>query len=120
MKLDEKIFLKIVRDLPRKDQEALDSTQLDPTQLREQIAKAREHMKEDLQVGITWFVLYSSSLYLFGNTPATILLLLLGMAFFVYRFFTTGAYGLNRRRVKVWKDLLEALGETNETDSKSV
>lgn len=120
MKLDEKTFFKIIRDLPRKDQEALDRTNLDPEQLRTAIAKAREHMKEDLQVGITWFVLYSSSLYFFGNTPATILLLLLGMAFFVYRFFTTGAYGLNRRRVKAWQGLLEALGQTNETDSKSV
>lgn len=120
MKVSEKDFTKLVRDLPRKDQEALDRETLEPEQLRHKVAQAKAYMQQDLQVGIPWFVMYSASLYFFGNTPATILLLLLGMVFFVYRFFTTGSYGLNKRRVKAYRGLLDAMGEGNETDHKSV
>jgi hypothetical protein len=66
-------------------------------------------MKRDLWVGIPWFIAYTVALFTTGIGNLTLGIFVVGMVYFVYTVFTTGSYGLNRKRVKVYEQLLEKL-----------
>ena len=106
-KLSRKELEKLATALPRKDRAAFLEQDITPEWLEEQIALRKGLMKRDALIGIPWFVAYSASLFLVGLTPATIAIFVIGLVYFVYTTFTTGSYGDNRRRVKVYEELLK-------------
>lgn len=79
--------------------------------LREQIGLCKSHMKRDMWVGPIWFVAYSVALLKTGFSSLTVTIFLLGMSYFIYTIFKTGTFGLNRKRVQVYEELLKAMGE---------
>jgi hypothetical protein len=40
----------------------------------------------------------------------TVTIFLFGMAYFIYTILKTGSFGLNRKRVQVYEELLKAMG----------
>jgi uncharacterized membrane protein len=107
--LNQKELKEIIRFLPSNERQKLLETKPDPTELEKQIANCKEAMRLDAWFGIPWVILYGLSLLLFGFNAGTIALLIIGIAFFTYRFFTSGSYGLNRKRVKVYQKILDRL-----------
>ncbi|MBR9923307.1 MAG: hypothetical protein GYB31_20945 [Bacteroidetes bacterium] len=109
MGLTEKRFREIVNKLPKKDRNQLQLKDLDEATLEQMIRDSEDAMKRDLWVGIPWFVMYTSSLIVFGFTSLTVTLLVIGVIYFVYSYVKFGSYGMNRVRVSVYKQLLEDL-----------
>jgi hypothetical protein len=98
-------WAELVRQLPTKEQGELKRDQLTVEDLEERIEKAGKAMQRDLYVGLPWFVAYSASLVYFGLSVMTLGIFVLGMVYFVYSFTTSGSYGLNRRRIKVYEEM---------------
>ena len=73
------------------------------------IEKCRKAMRRDTWVGIPWFIIYSIALFTKGLGYISLGIFAAGMIYFIYAIFTTGSFGQNRRRVKVYGELLERL-----------
>ncbi|MFQ5448526.1 MAG: hypothetical protein ACE5FF_16490, partial [Saprospiraceae bacterium] len=82
---------------------------LTPAWLEENIGRSERAMKLDLWVGIPWFILYSVALFTWGAGNLSIGIFVVGMIYFVYAVFTRGSYGLNKKRIKVYQQLLDLL-----------
>ena len=82
---------------------------LSPDWLRGQIEQCRYLMNRDKWVGPIWFVAYSVALFKTGFSSLTVTIFLIGMAYFIYTILKTGSFGLNRKRVKVYEELLKAV-----------
>ena len=104
--ITEKKFQVIIARLPKKDREKLKLRELHLEKLEALKKEAQDAMNRDLWVGIPWFVMYASSMFMFGLTSMTVLLFVLGMVYFVYSYFKFGHYGLNKLRHTVYEDLL--------------
>lgn len=102
-------FENIIKPLPAKDRTALRGQELTVTWLEENIEKCRKAMKRDMLVGIPWFILYSVALFTRGLGYVSLGIFAAGMIYFVYAIFTTGSFGQNRKRVKVYEELLERI-----------
>ena len=105
-KIPAKELRKISLGLPRKERKQFLQMQFDPKDLEERIELARGLMKRDLIIGIPWAVAYAASLWFFQFHYTTLILFSMGVVYFVYTFFTTGSYGLNRRRIKAYQQIL--------------
>ena len=108
-KLQPKELESIIAVLPAKEQAKLREQDLSPEWLRENIAHCKGLMKRDMWFGPIWFVTYSVMLFVYGFTPYIISIFLLGMGYFLYTIFKTGSFGLNKKRVQVFEQLLEAI-----------
>lgn len=102
-------IMEIASLLPKRERSDLAKQNLSKEWLSSQIALCQKRMKRDLWVGLPWFLLYSYLLFTKGVTTMTMVVFAVGMAYFVYTIFTTGSYGLNKNRVKVYKQLLQEL-----------
>lgn len=96
--------------LPKKERRDLANQVLSKDWLQSQIEICQKRMKRDLWIGLPWFLLYSFLLFTKGVNVLSMGVFAAGMVYFVYTIFTTGSYGLNKNRVKVYKQLLEELG----------
>ncbi|MCB0641235.1 MAG: hypothetical protein KDC44_06325 [Phaeodactylibacter sp.] len=76
-------------------------------ELEGKVASTRELMKRDLLFGLPWFGMLAFLWFGTGITIGTIILLFMGIFYFTYTFFTTGSYGMNRKRLKLYRYLLE-------------
>ncbi|GEM_PF-2740568 len=111
-KLQPKSLESIIAVLPAKEQDRLREQDLSPDWLREQIAQCNYLMKRDKWVGPIWFLAYSVALFKTRFSSLTITIFLIGMSYFIYTLFKTGSFGLNRKRVQVFEQLLTEMGET--------
>ena len=93
--------------LPKKEREEIRSKSLSKEEMKQRIQRSRDAMKQDLWVGIPWFGAYTLMWFTTGVSFGTIALTIIGIVYFTYSYFTTGSYGVNRRRVKVYQALLE-------------
>ena len=109
-KLQQKEFEALISSLPPKDRLALREQDISPEWLKDNIARCKSLMKRDLWVGPVWFVAYSVSLFLTRFSNFTIGIFVVGAIYFVYTIFSTGSFGLNRKRVHVYEQLLEKMG----------
>ncbi|MEK7253831.1 MAG: hypothetical protein AAB316_03745 [Bacteroidota bacterium] len=100
---------KIIQPLPAKERLALQQQDLTPEWLEAEIARRQKLMKRDVWVGIPWFVIYSIVYFTKGFGNLTIAIGVLGLIYFAYAIFTGGSYGMNRKKVKVYEELLEKL-----------
>jgi hypothetical protein len=100
---------KIIKPLPLIERQALAAQDLTPAWLEENIGRSKRSMKMDLWVGIPWFVLYSVALFATGIGNLSIGIFVIGMIYFIYAIFTHGSYGLNKKRVKVYQQLLDKM-----------
>lgn len=100
---------KIASLLPKSERSDLAKQNLSKEWLSSQIELCQKRMKRDLWVGLPWFLIYSFLLFTKGVNAITMGVFAAGMVYFVYTIFTTGSYGLNKNRVKVYKKLLEEL-----------
>lgn len=108
-KLQPKTLDSIIAVLPAKEQAKLREQELTPDWLRGQIEQCRAFMKRDLWVGPIWFVGYSAALFVTGLSSITVTVFLVGMVYFIYTLTKTGSFGLNRKRVQVFEQLLKAM-----------
>ena len=100
---------KIIQILPAKERDKLRNRNITAQWLEEQIETSKNLMKRDTYIGLPWFVAYSLSLWKAGFNNITIAIFVIGAVYFVYTTFTTGTYGLNQRKVKVYEQLLKLL-----------
>lgn len=107
--LNPDIIRKLAAGLPRREREALIEQPPEATELETRIARCRRAMRRDLIIGIPWFAIYTWLLFTRGMDSTTIMFFAVGMLYFVYAIFTSGSYGLNRKRIQVYKALLEQL-----------
>jgi hypothetical protein len=108
-KLQSKEFDSIISVLSAKEQARLREQEITPEWLRENIAYCKGLMKRDMWFGPIWFVSYSVLMFVYGYTPYTVSIFLLGMGYFMYTIFKTGSFGTNRKRVQVYEQLLAVL-----------
>lgn len=108
-KLQPAEFQKIIDALPVKEQELLRQQDISPEWLRENIARCKSLLKRDLWVGLIWFVAYSAALFLTKFGSLTITIFVFGVIYFIFTIFKTGSFGLNRKRIQVYEQLLEQL-----------
>jgi hypothetical protein len=108
-KLQSKELDSIISVLPAKEQAKLRAQDISPEWLLENIAFCKGLMKRDMWFGPIWFIGYSVLMFIYGYTPYTVSIFLLGMGYFIYTIFKTGSYGLNRRRVQVYEELLKKI-----------
>ncbi|MCB0619345.1 MAG: hypothetical protein KDC43_07855 [Saprospiraceae bacterium] len=99
----------IVTPLPRKEREELLKSPPAVAQLEEKVRQCKQAMNRDLWVGIPWFLLYCFSLFYFGISAFTATILAVGALYFVYSAPRHGSFGMNRKRVKVYEELLGRL-----------
>ncbi len=102
-------FEAIIKTLPKKDRNKLLEQELSVKWLEENIEKCKGLMKRDAMIGIPWFLAYSLSLWQVGMNNITAAIFVIGVIYFIYTTFTTGTYGLNQRRVKVYEAILEKI-----------
>ncbi|MEO1263718.1 MAG: hypothetical protein AAFZ15_33215 [Bacteroidota bacterium] len=100
---------KIIQPLSRKERTKLKEQNITVPWLEENIENCKNLMKRDTYIGIPWFIAYSVSLWQVGMNNITVAIFVIGVAYFVYTTFTTGTYGANARKVKVYEDLLKKL-----------
>lgn len=98
---------KIVAGLPGRERKALLANPPTAEELESRIAQCRRAMRRDLLIGVPWFVCYTWLLFTRGFDGLTIAVFAAGMVYFVYAIFTTGSYGLNRKRIQVYQALLD-------------
>ncbi|MBI1224593.1 MAG: hypothetical protein GC192_05100 [Bacteroidetes bacterium] len=110
-KLQPAAFESIISTLPAKEQAKLREQEITADWLREQVELCKSHMTRDKWVGPIWFVAYSVALFKTGFSSLTVTIFLIGMAYFFYTILKTGTFGLNRKRVQVFEELLKAMGE---------
>lgn len=108
-KLQPREFEEIIRLLPAKERMALREQEISVAWLRENIARSKRLMKRDLWIGPVWFLAYAVSLFLTRFSNLTIGIFVVGAAYFIYTIFSTGSFGLNRKRVQVYEQLLKIL-----------
>lgn len=101
---------KIIAPLPTKERIALREQLPDKEWLQAQTALCQQRMKRDLWVGPIWAIAYGIALFTTQYSATTIGIFALGVLYFGYTIFTTGSFGLNKKRVKVYGDLLERMG----------
>ena len=109
-KLTEKEFRDLIKPLPLRERERLKRKDMTPEWLEEQIAYAKQEMKNDIYLGIPWVIIYSISLFQFGLTAATIAIFCIGAAYFFYVTIKRGNYGLLKKKVQVFENILDKLG----------
>lgn len=100
---------KIIAVLPVKEQELLRRQEISPEWLQENIARCKSLLKQDLWVGLIWFVAYSAALFITKFSSLTITVFIFGVIYFIYTIFKTGSFGLNRKRVQVFEQLLNQM-----------
>ena len=100
---------KITQPLSRKERDKLKEQDITVAWLEENIEVCKNLMKRDVYIGIPWFIAYTLSLWQVGVNNITIAIFVIGVAYFVYTTFTTGTYGANQRKVKVYEELLKKL-----------
>lgn len=108
-KLQPNEFEKIIAPLPTKERIALREHPPGPEWLRDQVEVCRKLMKRDLWVGPIWFAVYGLALFTTQFSIPTIGIFVAGAGYFIYTIFTTGSFGLNKKRVQVYRQLLEKL-----------
>lgn len=108
-KLTRKELEKVALSLPKKDRTAFLEKDITKEWLAEQIEFRKGLMKRDKLIGFPWFILYSLSLFYVGMTPGTIAIFVIGIMYFIYTIFTTGTFGDNRNRVKVYETVLKKM-----------
>lgn len=108
-KLSKKKVGDLSKILPQKDRQAIIANPPTVAQLNDWIKHTEELMKRDVQMGIPLLIAYAISLIFFQQQWALIALTVIAILYFSYTTFTTGTYGLNRRRLKVYKALLNEL-----------
>lgn len=107
--IKEKDFKRIIKILPFREQKSWIREEIQAEDLKDRIQKGKETMKLDVYFGIPWFLLYAISLAVGGLNYLTIIIFVIGLVYFTYRFFKNGSYGMNRKRIKVCEELLEIL-----------
>ncbi|MBI5915252.1 MAG: hypothetical protein HY842_07740 [Bacteroidetes bacterium] len=100
---------KIIGVLPVKEQQSLRQQDINPAWLQENIARCKGLLRRDLWVGLTWFVAYSAALFVTKFSSLTITIFVFGVIYFIFTIFKTGSFGLNRKRVQVFEQLLNQL-----------
>ncbi|MCF8246341.1 MAG: hypothetical protein K9J37_18170 [Saprospiraceae bacterium] len=110
-KLQPKEFESIISELSAKEQAKLREQEISVDWLREQIGQCNYLMTRDKWVGPIWFVAYAVALFKTRFSSLTVTIFLAGMAYFIYTILKTGSFGLNRKRVQVYEQLLKAMGE---------
>jgi len=108
--MDRQMELWLLR-LPRKEREEIKSGSLAKEEMAARLKSSQDAMKRDLWVGIPWFVAYTIMWFTTGASFGSIALTVVGLVYFTYSFFTTGSYGVNRRRVKIYEALLSGKGK---------
>ncbi|MEZ4957711.1 MAG: hypothetical protein R2825_29405 [Saprospiraceae bacterium] len=108
-KLKPSDFEAIISILSTKERNKLRAQHLSVEWLEENIERCKNLMKRDVYIGIPWFVAYTISLWQVGYNNITAVIFVIGIVYFIYTTFTTGSYGTNQRRVKVYEDLLKKL-----------
>lgn len=104
--LSEKEFQKLIKPLPSRISEKISYEEITKPWLEEEIAKAKQEMKNDMYFGIPWVFLYSLSLFSFGMSYGTVLIFLIGAVYFVYAIVKRGTYGTLSRKVAIFEELL--------------
>ncbi|RMG80860.1 MAG: hypothetical protein D6714_13970 [Bacteroidetes bacterium] len=99
----------LLKKLPAREQKRLSGITLTPEWLEAAIADARKAMKRDVWFGVPWFVAYSVAWFTLGAHNLTISIFVIGLVYFTYAIFTSGSYGLNRKRVQVFEQILAIL-----------
>ncbi|HFA50350.1 MAG TPA: hypothetical protein ENJ95_15160 [Bacteroidetes bacterium] len=99
----------IIKNLSSKDRKKIQEQELSVEWLEENIERTNRLMKRDFWVGLPWFLAYSISLWKVGMNNITVTIFVIGVVYFVYTTFTTGTYGNNQRRKKVYEELLKKL-----------
>ncbi len=102
-------FEAIIKSLPNKERIRLREQELSAVWLEENIERCKNLMKRDVYIGLPWFVTYTISLWKVGMNNITAAIFVIGVVYFVYTTFTTGTYGLNQRKVKVYEELLKKI-----------
>ncbi len=108
-KLKKQDLENIIKPLPLRERERINRAEITPEFLEEGIQKAQKAMTRDKYFGIPWFLAYAIAWFNLGAHNITIGILVIGIVYFCYAIFTTGSYGLNRKKVKVYEELLERL-----------
>lgn len=108
-KLQQKTLESIIAILPKSEQAKLLAQDLSPMWLEEKIAYFKGLLKRDIWFGAIWFAAYTVSLFTTHFGQLTISIFLLGMAYFIYTIFKTGSFGLNKKRIQVYEQLLKAM-----------
>lgn len=107
--IDPEKIAEIASILPKKERNNLALQTLSKEWLLSQIELCQKRMKRDLWVGLPWFLTYTFLLFTKGVSAITMGIFAVGMAYFAGTIFTTGSYGLNKNRLKVYKKLLQLL-----------
>lgn len=102
-------FETIISILSTKERNKLRNQELSVEWLEESIERYKNLMKRDAYIGIPWFIAYSISLWQAGFNNITAIIFVIGIVYFIYTTFTTGSFGTNQRKVKVYEDLLKAI-----------
>ena len=108
-KLTEKEFRELIKPLPLRERERLKRTDMTVEWLENQIVFSKQEMKNDIYLGIPWVIIYTISLLQFGLTSATIAIFCMGAAYFVYVTIKRGNYGLLKKKVQVFENILQHL-----------
>ncbi len=109
-KLAKKDMESILSPLPAKDRNKLMAEELTPEKVKATLARTRELMKRDLWIGLPWFISYSVALFTKGIGFLSVSIFVVGMIYFITTALTSGSYGLNRKREKVFEKLLQKMG----------
>ena len=96
--------------LPKKERGEIRAKTLTKEEMNKRVQRSKDAMKQDLWVGIPWFVAYTVMWFTTRVSFGTIALTVVGIVYFTYSYFTTGSYGVNRKRVKIYEALLEGKG----------
>ena len=107
--IPKKDFNQIIGILPKREQEKLRQTNISVEYLTEGIQQAKKAMQMDIYFGLPWFIAYTVSLYFNAFDNITIGIFVIGLVYFTYNIFKRGSYGLNRRKAKVFEQLLSHL-----------
>lgn len=99
----------LMKKLPFREKKRLEETEITPEFLKAEIEKAQKAMKRDQYFGIPWFLVYSWAWFQLGRDNITVIIFVIGLVYFCYAIFTSGSYGLNRKRVKIFEEMLNVL-----------
>ena len=99
----------IMKQLPFRERNRLKELDMTPEFLEEGIAKAQKAMARDKYFGIPWFLAYTIAWFSLGKHNITVIIFVIGLIYFCYAIFTAGSFGLNRKRAKVFEEILNHL-----------
>jgi hypothetical protein len=108
-KLKKNDLEEIMKQLPFRERTRIKGSQLTPELLKTEIEKAQKAMTRDKYFGIPWFLAYTISWFSLGTHNITYAIFVIGLIYFCYAIFTQGSFGLNRKRVKVFEEMLNHL-----------